>query len=111
MAHPENLGDRTEHEEIERLVNIFSNYYERADVTDLDDDFMYEMITHVDLKDEDLRALIAVDFRVSSSSMIFSSDVCLQAGYIVPPMPTLSQQAHRSCRMPKKPSTSALKST
>lgn len=82
---PENLGDRTEHEEIERLVNIFSNYYERADVTDLDDDFMYEMITHVDLKDEDLRALIAVDFRVSSSSMIFSSDVCLQAGYIVPP--------------------------
>ncbi len=82
---PENLGDLTVHEEIEHFIEMFSEYYERADVTDLDDNFMYELVTHVDLKDKDLRALIAVDFRVSSSSMIFASDVMLQAGYVVPP--------------------------
>lgn len=82
---PGNIGNRTEREEIDRLINKFSNYYERKDITDLDDNFLYEMVTHVDLDDTDLRTLIAVDFRVSSSSMIFASDVCLQAGYIVPP--------------------------
>ena len=82
---PENLGDKTEHQEIEHFVDLFADYYEQADITDLDDNFLYKMITQVDLNDEDLRALIAVDFRTSSSSMIFASDVCLQAGYIVPP--------------------------
>ena len=82
---PENLGERTVHEEIEHFIDLFSDYYENSDVTDLDDNFLYNLITHIDLKDKDLRALIAVDFRVSSSSMIFASDVCLQAGYVVPP--------------------------
>jgi hypothetical protein len=82
---PENLGDKTPHDEIEHFVDLFSDYYERADVTDLDDNFLYELVTHIDLEDKDLRALIAVDFRMSSSSMIFSSDVCLRAGYVVPP--------------------------
>lgn len=82
---PENLEGQTVHEEIEEIINKFSEYYERADVTDLDDNFLYELVTHVDLADKDLRALIAVDFRVSSSSMIFASDVCKQAGYLVPP--------------------------
>ncbi len=82
---PENLGDKTPAEEIEHFVDLFSDYYEHADVTDLDDNFLYELVTHIDLEDEDLRALIAVDFRMSASSMIFASDVCLQAGYVVPP--------------------------
>lgn len=80
----ENLGGMTVPEEIEEFINKFSEYYEHADITDLDDDFLYQMITHVKLADKDLRALIAVDFRVSSSSMIFASDVCKQAGYLVP---------------------------
>lgn len=81
----ENLGDLTVHDEIERIIDLFSDYYELADVTDLDDNFLYDMVTHVKLEDKDLRALIGVDFRVSSSSMIFSSDVCLKAEYVVPP--------------------------
>jgi len=82
---PENLGEESVHDEIEHFIDLFSDYYETADVTDLDDNFLYELVTHVKLEDKDLRALIAVDFRVSSSSMIFASDVCLQAGYVVPP--------------------------
>ena len=81
----ENLGERTVHQQIDHFISLFSDYYEKADVTDLDDDFLYEMVTRVTLEDKDLRALIGVDFRVSASSMIFASDVCLQAGYLVPP--------------------------
>lgn len=81
----ENLGDQSAHDEIEEIIAKFSGYYERADITDLDDDFLFELVTHVDLDNKDLRALIAVDFRASSSSMIFASDVCKQAGYLVPP--------------------------
>lgn len=81
----ENLGDQSVHSEIQEFIDKFSAYYEQSDVTDLDDDFLYEMITQVKLSDKNLRALIAVSFRVSSSSMIFASDVCKQAGYLVPP--------------------------
>lgn len=81
----ENLGDMSVNDEIERVLNIFSSYYELSDVTDLDDRFLYEMITQTPLDGRDLRALIGVSFRVSSSSMIFASDVCLRAGYVVPP--------------------------
>jgi len=79
------LDGRTVHEELEHFINQFSVFYEHADVTDLDDNFLYELVTHIDLEEKDLKALIGVDFRVSSSSMIFSSDVCKRAGYIVPP--------------------------
>jgi len=81
---PENLGDKSVHDEIDRMVDLFSDYYKSAEVTDLDDNFLYDLVTHVDLEGKDLKALIGVDFRVSSSAMIFASDVCLQAGYVVP---------------------------
>lgn len=81
---PENLGDTSVHDEIDKFVDLFSDYYEQSDVTDLDDNFLYDLITHIDLEDKDLRAIIGVDFRVSSSAMIFASDVCLRAGYVVP---------------------------
>lgn len=82
---PENLGGRTVHQQIERFVKMFSDYYEQTDITDFDDNFLYELVTQVDFDDTDLRALIGVDFRLASSAMIFTSDVCLQAGYLVPP--------------------------
>jgi pimeloyl-ACP methyl ester carboxylesterase len=81
----ENLGRTTVHREIEGFIDRFSDYYLHADVTDLDDDFMYDMITDIDLSERDLKTLIGAAFRVSSASMIFSSDVCLQAEYLVPP--------------------------
>ncbi|MFH1914863.1 MAG: alpha/beta hydrolase [Pseudomonadota bacterium] len=82
---PENLGEVTVREQIESLITRFSHYYRDADITDLDDNFLYEMVTRVNMDDVDLRSLIGVDFRLSASSMIFASDVCLQAGYVVPP--------------------------
>ena len=82
---PENLKGRSVRDQIERFVNKFSAYYEQTEITDLDDNFLYNMVTRIDLDDEDLRALIGVDFRLSASSMVFSSDVCLRAGYLVPP--------------------------
>ncbi|XXJ21115.1 alpha/beta hydrolase [Desulfovibrio caledoniensis] len=81
----ENLGRTTVHREIEGFIDRFSDYYLHADVTDLDDDFMYDMITDIHLSERDLKTLIGAAFRVSSASMIFSSDVCLQAEYLVPP--------------------------
>lgn len=80
----ENLGEISVHDEIDKFVDMFSDYYKHSEVTDLDDNFLYNLISHIELEDKDLRALIGVDFRVSSSAMIFSSDVCLKAGYVVP---------------------------
>ncbi|WP_319583253.1 alpha/beta fold hydrolase [uncultured Pseudodesulfovibrio sp.] len=82
---PESLGRSTVHREIQGFIDRFSDYYLHAEVTDLDDDFMYDMITDIHLDERDLKTLIAAAFRVSSASMIFSSDVCLQAEYLVPP--------------------------
>ncbi|EGB14922.1 hypothetical protein DND132_1716 [Pseudodesulfovibrio mercurii] len=81
----ENLGRTTVHHEIEGFIDRFSDYYLHADVTDLDDDFLYDMITDIGLTERDFKTLIGAAFRVSSASMIFSSDVCLQAEYLVPP--------------------------
>jgi pimeloyl-ACP methyl ester carboxylesterase len=81
----ENLGRTTVHHEIEGFIDRFSDYYLHADVTDLDDDFMYDMITDIDLDERDFKTLIGAAFRVSSASMIFSADVCLRAEYLVPP--------------------------
>ncbi|WP_272699239.1 alpha/beta fold hydrolase [Desulfovibrio sp. Fe33] len=81
----ENLGRTTVHQEIEGFIDRFSDYYLHAEVTDLDDDFLYDMITDFNLDERDFKTLIGAAFRVSSASMIFSSDVCLRAEYIVPP--------------------------
>ena len=81
----ENLGRVTVHQQIQDYIDRFSEYYLHADVTDLDDDFLYKMITDIGLDDRDLRTLIGAAFRISSASMIFTSDVCLQADYLVPP--------------------------
>ncbi len=81
----ENLGSVTVHQQIQEYINQFSDYYIKADVTDLDDDFLFDMITDMGLGERDLKTLIGAAFRVSSASMIFSSDVCLRAGYLVPP--------------------------
>ncbi|WP_041720415.1 alpha/beta fold hydrolase [Pseudodesulfovibrio piezophilus] len=81
----ENLGDTTVREQIEKVIDRFSEYYRTADVTDLDDDFLYRMVTRVNFRDKDLKTLIGGAFRTSSASMIFASDVCLRAEYLVPP--------------------------
>ncbi len=81
---PENLGDKTPREVIDNLIEAFSEIYVQSDIVDLDDNFLYALSQHTNFSNMDMKAIIAVAFRMSSSSMIFSSDVCLNAGYIVP---------------------------
>ncbi|BDQ33783.1 alpha/beta fold hydrolase [Pseudodesulfovibrio portus] len=81
----ENLNRVTVHQQIQDYLDQFSDYYLNADVTDLDDDFLFRMITDIGLDQRDLKTLIGAAFRISSASMIFTSDVCLRAEYLVPP--------------------------
>ena len=81
---PENLGNKSPREVIDDLIEAFSEIYVHSEVIDLDDNFLYALSQHINFSDMDMKAIIAAAFRMSSSSMIFSSDVCLNAGYIVP---------------------------
>lgn len=81
---PANLGDRTERQVMESFLKAFSEVFEGENLVDLDDDFLYELSEHVHFPDMELKALVGTAFRIFSSSMIFTADVCLDAGYVVP---------------------------
>ncbi len=87
---PENLGDKKPREVIDNLIQAFSQMYLHTDVTDFDDNFLYGLSQHDNFSDMDLRAIIAASFRLSSANMLFASDVCINAGYIVPVSKTLA---------------------
>lgn len=81
---PENLGNKTPRQVIDELIQAFSEIYVHSSVVDLDDNFLYALSKHTDFSNMDLRAIIAASFRMTSANMIFCSDVCLNAGYVVP---------------------------
>lgn len=87
---PENLGNKTPRQVIDELIKAFSEIYIHSEITDLDDDFLYALSQHSNFSNMDLRAIIAAAFRLTSANMIFCSDVCLKAGYIVPANKQLS---------------------
>ena len=65
-----------------RLVEGFSKVYKDED--DIGEDFLYQAYKAMDLKDEELAALIGVSFRISSGSLVFTSDVMTDFGYVKP---------------------------
>jgi hypothetical protein len=65
------------------LVAGFTEVYKASD-TDIGDDFLYKAYEALDLKNEELAALIGVAFRLSSASMVFVSDVMSDSGYAKP---------------------------
>jgi hypothetical protein len=67
----------------EDLVRGFGEVYKRSS-GDLGDNFLYDAYKAMDLKDEELAALIGVAFRLSSASMVFASDVMTNYGYVKP---------------------------
>lgn len=68
---------------VDRLIEAYtSTYKESADAAG--DDFLYKAYRALDLKDEELAALIGTSFRISSSSLVFTSDVMADYGYIKP---------------------------
>lgn len=65
-----------------KLVEGFGKVYKEQD--DIGGDFLYQAYKAMDLKDEELAALIGVSFRISSASMVFTSDVMTDFGYVKP---------------------------
>jgi hypothetical protein len=66
----------------DKLVEGFSKIYKQED--SIGSDFLYEAYKGMDLKDEELAALIGVSFRMSSGSLVFTSDVMIDYGYVKP---------------------------
>jgi hypothetical protein len=79
------LTERAE-ETVSRMVKIVSEYYTSQEKVDFSGDFLYRLYNFGgdQLQEYDLETLIGVSFRMSSSNIIFASDVCLGSGYIVP---------------------------
>lgn len=79
------LTERAE-ETVSRMVKIVSEYYTSREKVDFSGDFLYRLYNFggEQLQEYDLPTLIGVSFRMSSSNIIFASDVCLGSGYIVP---------------------------
>lgn len=73
-----------------RLVDHFSSFYKQTEHVDFTDDFLYQVYRNENISVDDLKAAIGISFRLSSANMIFSSDACTRAGYIIPPDHVLS---------------------
>ena len=68
---------------VNKLIHAYTTTYkESADAGG--DDFLYKVYKALDLKDEELAALIGTSFRLSSASLVFTSDVVANYGYIKP---------------------------
>jgi len=65
-------------------IDAFADVYAHGDNVDFNDQFLYKAYQYRKPKSEDrLKALIGVDFRLSSENMVFASDVMTKAGYVV----------------------------
>ena len=68
---------------VDKLIHAYTTTYnESADAGG--DDFLYSVYKALDLKNEQLAALIGTSFRISSASLVFTSDVVADFGYIKP---------------------------
>jgi hypothetical protein len=68
---------------VDRLIHAYTTTYQESAVA-AGDDFLYRAYRALDLKDEELAALIGTSFRISSSSLVFTSDVMADFGYVKP---------------------------
>ncbi|MHC1753379.1 alpha/beta fold hydrolase [Humidesulfovibrio sp.] len=74
----------TPQQSVEKFIESFSEFYRTNHIGRLDSEVLYRFFNTLQAKDEELMQLIGIGFRITASSMIFTSDVCLKAGYIVP---------------------------
>jgi hypothetical protein len=65
------------------LLHEFSKVYKESS-DGVGDDFLYKVYEALGLKDEELAALIGTSFRISSASLVFTSDVMADYGYVKP---------------------------
>lgn len=69
---------------MDRMFHAFSEAYQDEDFVDFSGDFLYAAYKEQKPPEERLEALIGLSFRMSSSSMVFTSDVMTNSGYIKP---------------------------
>ena len=67
----------------QQLVEAFTEIYKESNDA-IGEDFLYKAYEALNLKDEQLAALIGTSFRLSSGSLVFTSDVMSDFGYIKP---------------------------
>jgi hypothetical protein len=69
---------------LDRLIKSFTQAYKRSDGLQMDEDFLYKAYEVYKPPDELLAALIGTSFRMSAASMVFTSDVITDFGFIKP---------------------------
>jgi len=74
-----------------RVIRSFVTAFSRDEPLDFNEDFLYRVYKKRLPTDAKLESLIGFSFRISSSNMIFTSDVMSQYGFIVPPGTVLRQ--------------------
>ena len=69
-----------------QMLDKFARVYAHGDFIKFDNEFLYNMYRGLPAppKEDSLEALIGFSFRISSSNMIFASDVITQTGFVVP---------------------------
>ena len=72
------------HQFFDRTFQTFSEVYQTGDFVSFDSEFLYAAYKQKSPPQERVAALIGIDFRMSSASMVFTSDVLTNAGYIKP---------------------------
>jgi hypothetical protein len=75
---------------VDRLIHAYTTTYKRTTNAG-GEDFLYEAYQAMHLEDEELAALIGTSFRISSASLVFTSDVMTDFGYVKPKGLTLNR--------------------
>ncbi len=82
----QNLSDDPEsvHQFFDQTFQTFSEVYQTGDFLNFGSELLYAACKQKSPSQEKIAALIGIDFRMSSASMVFTSDVLINAGYIKP---------------------------
>lgn len=81
----DNVADRAEAARtVAGLVRKLSEAYRASDQVNFGDEFLFALHRNRAISEKELKILIGVAFRLSLASMVFTSDTCTGAGYIVP---------------------------
>jgi pimeloyl-ACP methyl ester carboxylesterase len=69
----------------EEIISAFTDAYVHGDNVNLNNNLLYNVYKYRKPKNDDnIEALIGLDFRLSSGNMVFASDVLTRAGYVIP---------------------------
>jgi hypothetical protein len=79
-------GEESFNSYFNELMADFTKIYKNSENIDFNDDFLYRIYQEGDqvINNNRVSALIGMSFRLSSSNMIFTSDIATNGGYILP---------------------------